>query len=110
MKTTKCALVISILAFVTLSYASDHGPWTIKITLKSALENPYLVRAMHEQLDRSFLQPDQPGPYVAKVNFRRVIYVISGTYKEWSAFFQMELNEPPVAKSSGNNARVKPIK
>jgi hypothetical protein len=111
MKTTKCALVIAILAFVTLSYASvDPGPMSVKISLKAALENRHLVRAMYEQLDNSFLQNEHARLYTARVVFNHSIFYISGTYDEWMVFFSIEPNEEPVTGANGNHLKVKPIK
>jgi hypothetical protein len=111
MKTTKIVLLIAILSFATLSYATvDPGPVCVKIHLKKAMQNHRLVRAMYEQLDMSFLQVDQNGFYVARVAFNHSFYFIYGTYEEWISFFTMDLEGLPETNSMEYLLSVKPVR
>ena len=93
MKATKLILVIAFLAFATMSYSTEIveiGSNTVKISLKKAMENHGLVKAIYQQVDpRTFLQNEQNGLYIAHVNFRRIHYVIYGKLEEWKAFFRL---------------------
>ncbi len=111
MKAIKLALVIAILGCASLSYADvDPGPLSVKITLKKAMESRSLVRAMYQQIDKSFLQVDQNGYYVARVIFNRNIYVIYGKYEEWIRFFLMDLDGEPVKSSLNSSQMAKPVR
>jgi len=93
MKITKIVLIVTLLAFVSMSYADDKsGPkLTTKISLEKAIQNPGLVRAIYNQVsERSLLVNDHNGLYTAKVNYRRVVYVVYGNYEEWRNFFVMD--------------------
>jgi hypothetical protein len=49
-KTKNLILIVVLVASATMNYSTiaDEAPrFTVKITLKAALQNPYLVRAMH---------------------------------------------------------------
>lgn len=105
MKTLKFVLIAAILSFGTMSFTiEDPGPFStnqtqlaVNISLRAAMNNPGLVIAMHSQIDKSFLQLDQNGPYTALVYYNRVRYVISGSYDQWKAFFRVKIgtNDPP---------------
>jgi hypothetical protein len=111
MKAIKLALVVAILGLATMSYADvDPGPLSIKISLKKATQNRGLVSAMYEQIDRSFLEVDQNGYYVARVVFNRNIYWIYGKYKEWVEFFSMDLEGEPERSLANKNPMVKPVR
>ncbi len=93
MKATKFVLIIAMLAFVSMSYADEKpGPTlTIKISLKKAIQNPGLVKTIYNQVsERTLLANEHNGPYIAKVNYRRVVYIIYGKYEEWRNFFVMD--------------------
>jgi len=94
MKATKLVMIVALVAFATLVFSKpDPGPITIKISLSAALHNVQLVKAMHVQLDKSFIAVDQPGLYVAKVKLRKTTYIIYGRYSQWKAFFAAEVND-----------------
>ena len=98
MKTTKFFLIVALLAVATLTYSqskNESHPFTAKITLKCALQDPFLVKAMHEQIDPNFLPSNTENHlYSAVVRYRGNRYVIVGTYREWKRFFLMELVDP----------------
>jgi hypothetical protein len=106
MKTLKFVLIAAILSLGTMSFTiEDPGPFSsapdqlaVKISLRAAMQNHGLVVAMHSQLDRSFLQSDQNGPYMVQVNYKRVSYFVFGSYEEWRAFFSVSIgnNDPPI--------------
>jgi hypothetical protein len=92
MKTLRLALVAAILSFALISYAGikpgqNQSKKVVKISLKLALTEPGLVRAMHAQLKISFLKIDQQGQYVGTVFYHQVVYKIYGTRTEWIRFF-----------------------
>ena len=106
MKTTKFVLIAAILSFALMSFttnepvslSADPGTLANKMALRTAMQNFDLVKAMHEQIDQSFLQVDQPGPYVARVKYKRVTYAIYGSLDEWKRFFSVAIgnNDPPI--------------
>ena len=99
MKTTKFFLIVALLSFATMNFSQpDDGNRNVavKISLKSAMQNAFLNKAMHEQLDPSFLKPigtpDQL--FSARVIHRKVVYMVFGTYAEWKLFFTVALEDP----------------
>ena len=100
MKASKFALVIAFVAFATMVFAQVERPnqnepaptpICVKISLEKALWNHGLVKAMYQQIDqRTFLQNEQNGLYIANVTYRRVHYAIFGKYEEWVNFFLMD--------------------
>ena len=106
MKTTKFVLIAAILSFALMSFTTnDPGPFgsdlnsgAVEISLQAAMQNAGLVKAMHLQIDRSFLQDDQAGLYIAYVKYNRRTYGISGSHAEWTRFFSSAIgnNDPPL--------------
>jgi hypothetical protein len=98
MKTKNLILIVLLVAFATMNYSSiaDEAPrFTVKISLKVALQDPYLVRAMHEQLTPAFLHGNGgPAYYTVTVKFRHGRYIITGSYSEWKKFFELALEGP----------------
>jgi hypothetical protein len=102
MKTTKIILVAILLSFalagfsqfISLTSKSEQGPqpenFSILISLKTAIHNPGLVRAMFGQLTPGLITNEQPL-YTFTVRYNRVVYQIVGTYEEWQNFFRMDL-------------------
>ncbi len=99
MKALKCVLVAALFAVAMAGYASaDEAPkWKVKtnftskivkISFSQALMNPGLVDAMQAQLAGTILSPDKPV-YVARVSYDNKLYLISGTYEQWSKFLGM---------------------
>ena len=102
MKASKLILAIMLFAFTTTVFAQSARPdpneppptFTIKICLKSALQNPDLVKLMRVQLDPSFLPGVlTPQYFTAKVTHPRALYLIYVTYHEWMRFFRLN---PPI--------------
>ncbi len=98
MKTTKFFLIVALVSFAafTFSQTVDNNPrFTVKITLKCAMQNPALVKVMHEQLNSDFLLfSDESRLFTAIVKFGNIRYLIIGTYREWKYFFSAELVNP----------------
>ena len=107
MKATKFVLIIAFLAFATMSYSTEIaeiGSNTVKISLKKAMENRGIVKAIYQQVDpRTFLYKEQNFLYIARVSFRHVHYVIFGKYEEWVNFFLMDQTEEAPAISAPVN-------
>jgi hypothetical protein len=100
MKTKNLILIVALLSIATLTFSQStpdrvDNHFTVTITLKSALQNPYLVKAMHEQLNQDFLNGDQDSSlFTATIKYRGIRYVIAGTYEEWKRFFEAALDDP----------------
>ena len=99
MKTLKCVLLAALFAIAMAGYASaDEAPKfrvnksftskIVKISFSQALMNPGLVNAMQAQLSGTLLSPEKPV-YVARVSYDNKLYLISGTYEQWSKFLGM---------------------
>lgn len=100
MKTTKFILIVAFLSFATWTISqafNDHPKNVIEIRLKTAIENPRLVKVMHDQLNTNFLDPTgtEDQIFYAKVRYSRITYVISGTYAEWISFFEENSSDTP---------------
>ena len=105
MKTTKFVLIAAILSFALMSFTtnepcpfgSDPGSVAVKMSLRTAMQNPGLVLAMHAQIDRSILQGNDLKSYVAHVRYNRVSYTIYGSRAQWQDFFSVYIgnNDPP---------------
>jgi hypothetical protein len=97
MKTTKFFLIAALLSFSILTFTqADHenNHFSIKISLKIALHDPGLVRAMYEQLNQDFLNGNQElQVYSVAVKYRGSRYVIYGSYQEWINFFLMDYDD-----------------
>jgi hypothetical protein len=98
MKTTKfflIAVLVSITA-MTFSKSFDDSPrFAVKITLRCAMENPALVKVMHEQLNPDFLNNgDEAHFYTEEVRFRGILFQITGTYEQWKYFFSTSFVDP----------------
>ncbi len=99
MKTTKFFLIVALLSFATLNFSQPNDGnrnALIKITLKSAMHNPELNKAMHEQIDSGFLDQTGTVDRLLSTRFvhRGVVYMVFGTYAEWKVFFSVELDNP----------------
>jgi len=99
MKTTKFFLIVALISFATLNFSQPNDgnrDAVVKITLSSAMHNPGLNKALHEQLDSGFL--DQTGTadrlISTRATYRGVVYMVFGTYAEWRLFFSVELDDP----------------
>jgi hypothetical protein len=97
MKTLKFALIAAFLSLALAGYSSDHKKdvvRTIKITIDQALDERGLVREMYIQLDEKTFLNERAKVYVARVKYRKSLYLIQGTYKEWESFFLMDNHVP----------------
>ena len=99
MKTTKLILIAAFLSFAAMGYSqteSDRSPFTARISLENAIQNPALVAAMHQQLSPDILKNEQAGrTFTARVILKRTIYVIYGTRDAWKKFFEKRLDANP---------------
>jgi hypothetical protein len=99
MKTSKIILFAIAMAIATVGFTNTGTPPTrtakpsptiaLKITLKAAMQKPELVRAMHAQLNSSFLSDEKPI-YIVPVRVKKNTYYIAGTYEEWKWFFRIK--------------------
>lgn len=96
MKTTKLILAIAFFAFSTMVFSQSVRPdqnkpgptFTTKISIKAALENPTIAKAMKLQLNPAFLEgPYGQRVYTVKVKLPNVLLYIYGTRTEWKNFF-----------------------
>ena len=97
MKTTKLILAIVFFAFSTMVFSQAARPdqnepvptFSTKISIKAALENPTIVKAMRVQLNPAFLNgPYFQRVYTVKVKLPNVVISIHGTRTEWINFFK----------------------
>jgi hypothetical protein len=65
------------------------------ISLKLALENKELTRAMHEQLTPDMLRKDQPS-YTAAVKLRHSVIFVTASLSEWKRFFNTDNTTSPL--------------
>jgi hypothetical protein len=100
MKTKNLILIVALLSIATLTFSQSSADrpnehFTVKITLKCALQNSSLVKAMHEQLNPEFLnETDGTRLFTVAVRLNGTRYLISGTYEEWKKFFEAALDNP----------------
>ena len=91
MKTKNLILIVALLSIATLTFSqntAERTSFTVKITLKCALQDPYLVRAMYAQIHPDFNVGDLESHYYSfAVRYRGNRYVITGTLAEWKKFF-----------------------
>lgn len=101
MKATKLILAIAFFAFSTMAFAQTASPdvneppptLTIKISLRAALHNPALVKAIEVQVSPTLILADQRY-YIAEVKLNKVVYVIIGKKVEWKLFFNGHGTDP----------------
>jgi len=93
MKTTKFALIIAMLVYVSMSFATGTvilSP-SERIALREAIADPGLCQAIYRQVDAyALLAIEKKGLYTVKVEYRRVIFIIYAKYWEWEHFFLMD--------------------
>lgn len=104
MKSLKLIALILMVAITGIGYAQteipaeqtpDPDPQSVVIQLKTAMQNPGLVKAMHVQLNPRFLSTERPL-YTARVNYQRKAFYISGTYNQWKDFFRIDTGGDPL--------------
>jgi hypothetical protein len=98
MKTKNLFLIVALLSIATLTFsqtqtADNHV--SAKISLASALHNPLLVKAMHEQLSLTEVlgNNDDANLYYGIVKVRGIKVAIFGTREEWIAFFEVSYED-----------------
>jgi hypothetical protein len=98
MKTKKLFLFVAFISIATVALSqtfSENHPFSVKITLRCAMENPALVKVMHEQLNTDFLHMGNDTHFfTATVRLRGTRYLVTGTYDEWMYFFSAALIDP----------------
>jgi hypothetical protein len=102
MKTLKLMLAAIFVAFAMSSMAGiDPSPKavkTVKITFQKAVHNPMLVKAMYVQIDPNKLISNSHY-YTARVEYRGVNYLITGTCNQWKRFFKLGVKPPVTLKT-----------
>jgi|GEM_PF-1698726 len=90
MKTTKLVMITALISFALMSFANaELGMSKNVISLKAAMSNPSLVSAIYSQVDPlTILNIEKAGTFTVQVVLKKSVYLISGTYKEWSLFFR----------------------
>lgn len=105
MKTLKFALIAALVTCTMVSFASADGfkskpvfKKIVKLTISKAVQNPGLVIAMYEQVDKNDVINCKCLYYVADVTYDGNIYRITGTRYLWIRFFRMKGVSPVNAK------------
>jgi hypothetical protein len=90
MKTTKLMMITALLSFALMSFANaELGMSKNVISLKAAMSNPQLTKAIHSQVSPlDILNSERAGYYTAQIVLKKTVYLITGTYKDWSYFFR----------------------
>ncbi len=97
MKTAKVALILALISFTLMGFASvnyDHASVIVKISLDNAQHDKGLSLVMYQQIDQSFLRVEHEGFYVAKVQHKNITFFIFGTYKDWKDFLNRKMVYP----------------
>ena len=91
MKTARFALILALLSITLIGFSQDFRSERkgarFYLSVDQAVTDRGLMYAMYRLIDKSFLDVEQPGLYVVKVNYNRATYVISGTRERWISFF-----------------------
>ena len=93
MKTAKLVLIATILVFTTVSISNADGfkvlpiSKIVNVTLVQAIQIPGLPAAMVQQLNPAFLGCGCQSYYTQSVSYDGLIFKITGTGPEWTAFF-----------------------
>ncbi len=94
MKTARVVLIMALLSVALIGFSqdlrSDHRGSRIYMTVDQAVQDRGLMFAMYRMIDKSFLDEEHPGLYVARVSYFRNTYVISGTRDRWIDFFTID--------------------
>ncbi len=97
MKTKNLFLIVALLSIATLTFSQTQtaaDQISAKISLASALHNPLIVNAMHEQLSvTQVLGNDDASTYYGIIKVRGIKVVIFGTREEWIAFFEVSYED-----------------
>ena len=105
MKTAKLAMITALVAFALMSFANANLGFSKNvISLKEASYKTELVRAIYSQVNPlEFLQSESSGLYTAQVVVKKVVYLITGTYKEWRFFFMGDSGISPLCNIKNTN-------
>ena len=110
MKTSKLAVLVTVVAVMFAGLTASAGNWkikgndnkTIQMSLEQAVQIPDLVDAMNEQL----APPDVPPldtPLTLYVDYNGYTVSITGTYEQWMSFFRHQNINAPSLKTGGIN-------
>ena len=109
MKTLKFALIAAIVActMVSLAYADGikekpNFKKVVALSYEKALQDPGLVAAMYQQIDRDDILGCPAYIFVAKVVYQGSDYRITGTRDQWKRFLKRAYVSP-VNKAKGIN-------
>ncbi|MCD4744247.1 MAG: hypothetical protein K8R67_17430 [Desulfobacteraceae bacterium] len=102
MKTTKLVMITALVSFALMSFATTELAMSKNvISLKAAMQNTELVRAMYCQINaEDFLRSERSGLFTAQVVLKKTVYLINGTYAEWKYFFHIETDGKPNDEAS----------
>ena len=98
MKTIKLTTIAIVLTFamVSVSFAGESGAKTAKKAIKMNIEQtanlPGLVQVMHLQLDPDFMNTFRLV-YTVDVDYRNYTVKVTGTYIQWSFFFNPNVTQ-----------------
>jgi len=98
MKTIRCFLMLALVSFAMMSFATNDVDRTnpkTKISIEKAAHNPGLTRAIYQQVDISILDGNRTTLISAPVKYKNTIYIVFGTYTQWSDFFNAEGGHKP---------------
>lgn len=93
-----------LIASAMVSFASADGfkskpKKVVNITYNRAIQNPELVVAMYQQLDKEFLNEVQQL-YVVEVIYNRALYRILGSRQSFITFFKLNWKFAPDSKKA----------
>jgi len=111
MNTLKFAFIVALIACTMVSFANADGlkskPKPIKVvnlTIEKALQNPGLVAAMCQQLDKDDFLNNLQHTYFAEVSYNGTLYRITGTLAQWVRFFKLSVE--PTFNTKNKSIRI----
>jgi hypothetical protein len=111
MNTLKFAFIVALIACTMVSFANADGlkskPKPIKVvnlTIEKALQNPGLVAAMCQQLDKDDFLNNLQHTYFAEVSYNGTLYRITGTLAQWVRFFKLSVE--PTFNTKSKSIRI----
>lgn len=94
MKTARLALMLALLSFALVSFSTNERKAPVRSEVKVSISKVNfdrgLVFAIYQQVDRSFLEVERPGNYIARVKYNKTVYVIYGSLREWEHFYSRD--------------------
>ena len=107
MKTLKFAVIAVLVAFtmVSLANADDFKSKpkfkkVVNISLDKAMDNPGLLTAMYDQIDKNEILNMPNYICIFEVNYEGSVYRITGTRPEWLRFIRVK-GVKPVSLNKG---------